>query len=116
MRLKQARLWVTRSKNGLWVEHPIPGDELRAIKRYLATREDQLPWLCISERGQLRRVGRDELPYRRGRKKKGQTRARASAQVGALVVIISPTKASICVRCKIIWDTAIRDTRYFIRV
>ena len=52
VRLKQARLWVTRSKNGLSVEHPIPGDELRAIKRYLATREDQLPWLFISERGQ----------------------------------------------------------------
>ena len=52
VRLKQARLWVTRSKNGLSVEHPIPGDELRAIKRYLATREDHLPWLFISERGQ----------------------------------------------------------------
>ena len=28
------------------------GDELRAIKRYLATRTDQLPWLFLSERGQ----------------------------------------------------------------
>jgi type 1 fimbriae regulatory protein FimB len=26
------------------------GDVLRAIKRYLATREDNLPWLFISER------------------------------------------------------------------
>ena len=34
------------------VEHPIAGDELRAIKRYLATRTDQLPWLFLSERGQ----------------------------------------------------------------
>jgi integrase len=33
--LKQARLWVNRLKNGLSVEQPIPGDELRAIKRYL---------------------------------------------------------------------------------
>ena len=32
--LDQARLWVQRAKNGLSVEHPIPGDELRAIKRY----------------------------------------------------------------------------------
>jgi len=49
--LDQARLWVQRAKNGLSVEHPIPGDELRAIKRYLATRTDRLPWLFISERG-----------------------------------------------------------------
>jgi Phage integrase family len=27
-----------------------PGDELRAIKRYLATRTDNLPWLFVSER------------------------------------------------------------------
>jgi type 1 fimbriae regulatory protein FimB len=30
------------------VEHPIAGDELRAIKRYSATRPDALPWLFIS--------------------------------------------------------------------
>jgi type 1 fimbriae regulatory protein FimB len=47
-----ARLWVRRLKNGLSVEHPIAGDELRAIKRYLATRTDRLPWLFLSERGQ----------------------------------------------------------------
>ncbi|MBF0374934.1 MAG: tyrosine-type recombinase/integrase [Alphaproteobacteria bacterium] len=50
--LDQARLWVRRLKNGLAVEQPIPGDELRAIKRYLATRADRLPWLFVSERGQ----------------------------------------------------------------
>jgi site-specific recombinase XerD len=50
--LAQARLWVERLKNSLSVEHPIAGDELRAIKRYLATREDKLPWLFVSERGQ----------------------------------------------------------------
>jgi integrase len=36
--LDHARLWIRRLKNGLAVEHPIAGDELRAIKRYLATR------------------------------------------------------------------------------
>src|SRR6187431_3364912 len=46
--LQGARLWVRRLKNGLSVEHPIAGDELRAIKRYLATRSDQLPWLFLS--------------------------------------------------------------------
>jgi type 1 fimbriae regulatory protein FimB len=50
--LGQARLWVRRLKNGLSVEHPIPGDELRFIRRYLATRTDRLPWLFLSERGQ----------------------------------------------------------------
>jgi type 1 fimbriae regulatory protein FimB len=50
--LDQARLWVRRLKNGLAVEQPITGDELRAIKRYLATRPDRLPWLFVSERSQ----------------------------------------------------------------
>jgi len=50
--LKRARLWVKRLKNGLSVEQPIPGDELRAIKRYLAKRTSGLPWLFLSERGQ----------------------------------------------------------------
>ena len=43
--------WVKRVKNSLSTEQPIKGDELRAIKRYLATREDKLPWLFVSERG-----------------------------------------------------------------
>jgi type 1 fimbriae regulatory protein FimB len=40
--LAQARLWVQRLKNSLSVEQPIAGDELRAVKRYLATRTDKL--------------------------------------------------------------------------
>jgi len=52
LNLKQARIWVKRSKNSLTTEQAIEGDELRAIKRYLATREDKLPWLFVSERGQ----------------------------------------------------------------
>ena len=50
--LQSARVWVRRLKNGLSVEHPIAGDGLRAIKRYLGTRTDRLPWLFLSERGQ----------------------------------------------------------------
>jgi len=45
--VKRSRLWVARLKNSLSVEQPIA--ELRAIKRYLATRNDNLPWLFISE-------------------------------------------------------------------
>ena len=50
--LDQARFWVRRLKGGLSVEQPIAGDELRAIKRHLASRPDALPWLFLSERGQ----------------------------------------------------------------
>lgn len=50
--LAQSRLWVRRLKNGLSVEHPIHGDELRAIKRWFASRNDHLPWLFVSERKQ----------------------------------------------------------------
>src|SRR5437773_9557639 len=50
--LAQARWWVQRLKKSLSVEQPIAGDELRAIKRYLATRSDKLPWLFVSERRQ----------------------------------------------------------------
>lgn len=50
--LKEARIWIPRLKNGLSVEQPIAGDELRAVKRWLATRRDHLPWLFISERNQ----------------------------------------------------------------
>jgi site-specific recombinase XerD len=41
---------VNRLKGSLSVEHPVEGDELRALKRYLATRDDHLPWLFVSER------------------------------------------------------------------
>ncbi len=53
--LDQARLWVRGLKKGLAVEQPITGDELRAIKRYLATRADHVPWLFVSERAALTR-------------------------------------------------------------
>jgi integrase len=49
--LERARVWVERLKGSLSVEHPITGVELRAIRRYLAIRADQLPWLFVSERG-----------------------------------------------------------------
>jgi type 1 fimbriae regulatory protein FimB len=42
---------VERLKGSLSVEHLIAGEELRAIKRYLAARTDKLPWLFVSERG-----------------------------------------------------------------
>lgn len=50
--IKSSRLWVKRSKNGLSVEQPIAGDELRLLKRYLSIRKSSLPWLFLSERQQ----------------------------------------------------------------
>jgi len=52
----RATLWVRRLKGSNAGMHPIEGDELRAIRRYLATRTDALPWLFVSERqGRLTR-------------------------------------------------------------
>jgi type 1 fimbriae regulatory protein FimB len=48
--VKAARVWVERMKGSLSTEQPIAGDEMRAMKRYLATRDDRLPWLFVSER------------------------------------------------------------------
>lgn len=50
--LNQSRLWVPRLKRGLSVEQPVAGDELRAIRRWFAKRDDGLPWLFVSERKQ----------------------------------------------------------------
>lgn len=50
--LDRARLQVHRVNGGLSAEQPVAPDELRAAKRYLATRSDALPWLFLSERGQ----------------------------------------------------------------
>lgn len=49
--LATSRLWVRRLKNGLSVEQPIAGDELRALRRHLGGRDDHLRWLFVSERG-----------------------------------------------------------------
>ena len=69
--LDQARLWISRLKNGLSVEQPIAGDELRAIRRWLALREDTLPWLFVSERKQpLTRQAVNYIVARAGKRAK----------------------------------------------
>lgn len=47
-----SRIWVERSKGSLSTEQPIHGDTLRAIKRYLRSRQDTLPWLFVTERAE----------------------------------------------------------------
>ena len=53
--LDGSRLHVKRIKNGNSFTHPIEGDELRLIRRYLRERDKSkasaLPWLFVSERG-----------------------------------------------------------------
>lgn len=51
VKLDSAKIWIERIKGGLSTEHPIEGDELRLLRRFLRTRSDDLPWLFISERG-----------------------------------------------------------------
>ncbi len=50
--LDRSMLWVHRLKGGLSVQQPIAGDELCAVRRYLAVRRGELPWRFLSERGQ----------------------------------------------------------------
>lgn len=50
--LASGQFWVQRLKRGLSTTHPMAGDELRALRRHLASRADPLPWLFLSERRQ----------------------------------------------------------------
>jgi len=49
--LDQATIFIKRSKNGIDGMHPIAGDELRLLRRYLRLRKSEMPWLFISEAG-----------------------------------------------------------------
>ena len=49
--LDQSNIFVKRIKNGISGMHPIAGDELRLLRRYLRERKTSLPWLFVSERG-----------------------------------------------------------------
>lgn len=51
LNMEQSTLFVKRSKNGIDGMHPMAGDELRLLRRYLRERESELPWLFVSERG-----------------------------------------------------------------
>lgn len=50
--LASGQFWVQRLKRCLSTTHPMAGDELRALRRHLASRADPLPWLFLSERRQ----------------------------------------------------------------
>jgi type 1 fimbriae regulatory protein FimB len=99
--LDRSRLWVRRLKNGLSVEQPIPGDELRAIRRYLSLRTDALPWLFLSERGHplTRQAVNDLLAIAARRAGLAQVRPRCCVIRAGFT---SPTAASIFALSRII--------------
>ena len=48
---KTATLHIRRAKNGAPATHPIPGDELRALRRLQREQEPESPYVFTSERG-----------------------------------------------------------------
>jgi site-specific recombinase XerD len=50
-KLKEARFIVHRLKGSRSGEHPVSGSTLRAVRAYLRSRADALPWLFVTERG-----------------------------------------------------------------
>jgi hypothetical protein len=98
--VEQRRLAVVRRlKNGLSVEHPIPGDELRFIRRHLANRTDRLPWPFLSERGQP--LSRKTVYY---------LVSTAECRTSTRAATILLTRVRICAPCRTISATAIRAT------
>jgi integrase len=107
--LTHARVWVERLKGSLSVEHPIAGDELRAIKRYLATREDKLPG-CSYRNGASRSHARPPSTSSR-RPPRGlgwrtciRTRYGTPAATTWLIGVLT------CVRSKTTWAIATHGT------
>jgi Phage integrase family len=108
--VKRSRLWVARLKGSLSVEHPIAGDELRAIKRYLAIREDNLPWLFVSERqAQLTRQAVNYIVRVAG---ETATRGRVWPTCSATPTATTwPIKAPTCAPCRTTSGTATQSIR-----
>ena len=108
--LDHARLWVRRLKGGLPVEQPIAGDELRAIKRHLATRTDGLPWLFISERDHP--LTRQAINYLIAAAAMRAGTSRQSTRICSAIPVGSPwrTRATTCASSRTTWATAIPGT------
>ncbi len=52
VKINEARFMVKRLKGSLSTEHPLSGEAVRALRAYLRTREDKLPWVFVTERGE----------------------------------------------------------------
>jgi len=111
LNLDRARLWVKRLKGSLSVEHPIEGDELRTIKRHLASRTGHV---AVAVRLRARRPAHP--PSRETTSSGLPARRPSSAGCGRTcsatrAATISPTLAWISGRPRTISGTAIRSTR-----
>jgi integrase len=112
--VKRSRLWVARLKNSISVEQPIAGDELRALKRYLATREDNLAWLFISEReAQLTRQAVNYIV--RVAAKRPSLAGSGRTCCATVAATTKPTGAPICAQCKVTSGIAIQSIRRTMR-
>ncbi len=49
--LNTGRIWVKRKKAGLSTHQLLSGGELRALRAYLRSRADSLPWAFLSSQG-----------------------------------------------------------------
>ena len=67
----RATLWVRRLKGSNAGMHPVDGDELRAIRRYLGLRKDNLPWLFLIGTSRTANSVRGELPCQPNRRDGG---------------------------------------------
>ena len=93
--LAHARLWIRRLKRGLNVEHPIAGDELRAIKRYMASRTDALPGCSSPNVGNRSRVNLSTISSPRRPRVPG-CRQYIRTCCGTPAASRSPTEATTC--------------------
>ena len=80
------------------------GDELRAIKRYLATRTDKLPWLFVSERGQP--MTRQAVNYLGRQRRAPASRTCIPIRSGTPAASTWLTRARTCAPCRTTSATA----------
>ncbi|MDH5677730.1 MAG: tyrosine-type recombinase/integrase [Nitrospinota bacterium] len=59
--LDQSKIKINRIKGGVSNVHPMEGDELRLMKRYLRERDSSLKWLFLSE--QKTQMHRNSIAY-----------------------------------------------------
>lgn len=104
--IKESRIWVNRLKNGLSVEHPISGDELRAVKGISPPARTVSPG-CSSTNGGFPWPGKRwtilSRPRRGGQNLRMSTPIPFATHAGS----IWPTKGTTCVWSRTIWGTAI---------
>jgi type 1 fimbriae regulatory protein FimB len=107
--LAKSRVWVQRLKGSLSTDQPISGRELRAIKRYLATRDDAQLWVFLSERGGPMTRQNVNAIVRRAAKAAGLEGVHPTP-LGIPVASTWPTRTRPCASCRTTSAIAARGT------